>query len=132
METVSTAISPLGFALDQMVQRVLTCMNAARSGGASAWLAGAGGGMGVRAGARRSQDRGNDAAAEVRATGGRRRVNGVNPDSGRPIYRGSTESGRCSSFRRTTRSNGSIPRSPRKDYSGFVADQMKPRPKPCV
>jgi hypothetical protein len=26
--------------------------------------------------------------AEARATGGRRKVNGVNPDPGRPIYRG--------------------------------------------
>jgi hypothetical protein len=65
--------------------------------------------------AKQSQDRGKATAAEVRAMGGRRKGNGVNPDSGRPIYRGSTESARCGSFRRTTRLNGSIPRSSRED-----------------
>jgi hypothetical protein len=44
--------------------------------------------MGARAGARRSQDRGKAMVAEVRAMGGRRRVNGVNPDLDRPISRG--------------------------------------------
>jgi hypothetical protein len=47
--------------------------------------------MGVRGGARRSQesyDSGKATALEVRATGGRRKGNGVNPASGRPIYRG--------------------------------------------
>jgi hypothetical protein len=47
--------------------------------------------MGVRAGARRSQESyggGKATAMEVRATRGRRKGNGVNPASGRPIYRG--------------------------------------------
>jgi hypothetical protein len=35
-----------------------------------------------------SQDRGKAVAAEERATGGRRKRNGVNPASGHPIYRG--------------------------------------------
>jgi hypothetical protein len=42
---------------------------------------------------------------EVTATGGRRKGNGVNPTLGRPMYRGSTESARCGSVRRTTRLN---------------------------
>jgi hypothetical protein len=44
--------------------------------------------MGEHAGAKRSQDCGKATATEVRATGGRRRVNGVNPDPSQPIYRG--------------------------------------------
>jgi hypothetical protein len=82
-----------------------------RSGDASAWPAGAGGWMSACAGARWWQDCGKATATEVRATEGRRKKNGVNPDLGYTIYRGSTESARCGSFRRTTRFNGSIPRS---------------------
>jgi hypothetical protein len=47
--------------------------------------------MGVRAKARRSQGSyggGRVTAVEMRATGGRRKGNGVNPASGRLIYRG--------------------------------------------
>jgi hypothetical protein len=52
----------------------------------------------------RSQDRAKATVAEVRVTGGRRKGNGVNP-----------ESAHCGSFRRTTRLNSSIPRSSRED-----------------
>jgi hypothetical protein len=41
---------------------------------------------GAHAEARRSQDRETATAAEVRATGGRRKGNGVNLDPGNPIY----------------------------------------------
>jgi hypothetical protein len=47
MEAASAAISPLGFAMDLMLHRVLTRMrkrSAARSGGASTLMAGLGGG----------------------------------------------------------------------------------------
>jgi hypothetical protein len=50
MEAASAAISPLGFAMDLMVQRVLTRMrkkSAMRGGSASAWPARAGGWMGA-------------------------------------------------------------------------------------
>jgi hypothetical protein len=63
-------------------------------------------------------------AARVRATEGRRRVNGVNPDPSRSIYRGSTGSACCGSFRRTTRYNGSIPISSRQDRAGFVVNRL--------
>jgi hypothetical protein len=42
----------------------------------------------IHAEERRSRDRGKATAVEVRATGGRRKRNWVNPDPGRPIYRG--------------------------------------------
>jgi hypothetical protein len=45
----------------------------------------------VRAGARRPQESyggGRATVAEMRATGGRQKGNGVNPASGHPIYRG--------------------------------------------
>jgi hypothetical protein len=71
--------------------------------------------MGARAGARRSQDRRKATGVEARAVGGRRKGNGANPDPGRPIYRGSTESARCGSFRLTICLNGSILRSSRED-----------------
>jgi hypothetical protein len=66
MEAASTAISPLGFALDLMLHRILTRIHktsAVRGGSASTWLVGAGGWMGARAGARRSQDRRSAMAA---------------------------------------------------------------------
>jgi hypothetical protein len=94
MEAASTAISPLGFGLDLMLHKVLTRMrkrSATWGGGASTWLAGLGGRMGARVGARRLQESyggGKATAVEVRATGGRRKGNGVNPASGRLIYRG--------------------------------------------
>jgi hypothetical protein len=66
---------------------------------------------------------------KVRVTGGRKKGNGVNPASGQPIYRGSTESVRCGSFRRTTRQNGSVSGSSREDFDGFVVDSLKPQPK---
>jgi hypothetical protein len=75
-------------------------------------------------GARRSQDRGEATTAEVRATGGRGKENGVNPDPGHPIYRGSTESAHCDSFRRTKRLNGSIPKNSRRDCAGFIANRL--------
>jgi hypothetical protein len=71
--------------------------------------------MGARTGVRQSQDRRKATAAEVRVAGGRRKGNGANPDPGRPIYRGSTESARCGSFRCTTYLNGSILRSSQED-----------------
>jgi hypothetical protein len=58
----------------------------------------------------------------VRATGGRRRANGVNPDPSRSIYRGSTGSACCGSFHHTTRYNGSIPIISRKDCAGFIVN----------
>jgi hypothetical protein len=94
MEATSAAISPLGFVLDLMLQRVLTCMrkrSTVQSGGASTWLAGVGGWTGARSGARRSQEScggGKAMEVEVTATRGRRKGNGVNPSSGRLIYRG--------------------------------------------
>jgi hypothetical protein len=63
---------------------------------------------------------------------GRRKRNGVNPASGRPIYRGSTESACYDFFPRTMRFNGSIPISSRDNLGGFVADWLQPRPKPRV
>jgi hypothetical protein len=52
MEAAFAAISPLGFAMDLMVQRVLTRMRKKSvmwGGGASVWPAGAGGWMGAHA-----------------------------------------------------------------------------------
>jgi hypothetical protein len=94
-EAASAAISPLGFVLDLTLHRFLTHMrkrSAARSGGASTWLDEAGGWMDAHAGARRSQDcYGVMKAIAVKVkVRGRRKRNGVNPASGRPIYRGST------------------------------------------
>jgi hypothetical protein len=92
-----------------------------RGGGASAWPAGAGGWMGARARKqggrkiagklRRQESDGSRSESDAR----KKKGNGVNPDPGRPIYGGSTESARCGSFRRTTRPNGIIPRSSRED-----------------
>jgi hypothetical protein len=94
MEAASAAISPLGFVLDLMLHRILTRMrkrSAARSAGASTWLAGARGWMNAHAEARRSQDcYGGTKAIAVKAKEmrGRRKMSGVNPALGRPIYRG--------------------------------------------
>jgi hypothetical protein len=87
MEAASAAISSLGFVLDLMLHRVLMRMrkkSVTRSGGASAWLAGAGGWMDACGGARRSQDCYDGAkvtAVKAKATRGRRKRNGVNPCS---------------------------------------------------
>jgi hypothetical protein len=122
MEAASAVISLLRLVLGLMLQRVLTRMrkrSATRSGSASTWLAGARGWTGARVGTRWSEDRRTATEAEATAAGGRRKGNGVNPASGRLIYRGSTESARCGSFRRTTRLNGSILKSSRADQGGF-------------
>jgi hypothetical protein len=69
MEAASASILPLGFVLDLMLQRVLTCMrkrSAVQSGGASTWLAGVGGWTGAHSGARQSQDRKRATAAGKR------------------------------------------------------------------
>jgi hypothetical protein len=95
MEAASATISPLGFALDLMLQRVLTHMrkrSTMRGGGASSWLAGVGCWMGARGGnkaAARSQQSyggGKATGVEARAMRGRRKGSGVNPDPGHPIY----------------------------------------------
>jgi hypothetical protein len=93
--------------------------------GRSWWLDGS-----MRAGAKQSQDCRKAMVAEARATEGRRKENGVNPD--RPIYRGSTRFAHCGSFRRTTRPNGSIPRSLREDCDRFIVNRIKSRPEPGV
>jgi hypothetical protein len=48
------------------------------------------------------------------------------PASGRPIYRGSTESARYGSFPRTTHLNSSILISLRDNLDGFVANWLQP------
>jgi hypothetical protein len=132
MEAASAAISPLGFVLDVMLLRVLMSMRKRSevwSGGARTWLAGVGGWMDVRVGARRSQDcyGGTKAiAVKVKEMRGRRKRNGVNPASSCPIYRGSTKSARYGSFPRTMCLNGSIPIGSRDNLGGFVADWLQP------
>jgi hypothetical protein len=54
---------------------------------------------------------------------------GSTPTRAALFIEGSTESARCGSFRHTTHSNGSIPRSSREDYSGFITNRLKPRTK---
>jgi hypothetical protein len=66
------------------------------------------GGRGSKIVARNTTVCGRATVAEVRAMGRKMKGNRVNPASGRPIYRWSTESARCGSFRCTTRLNGSI------------------------
>jgi hypothetical protein len=80
--------------------------------------------MGAHTGAKRSQDCGKATAEGVRATGGRRRANGVNFDPVHSIYKGSTGSACCGSFRHTTRFNGSIPGNSREDCAGFIDNRL--------
>jgi hypothetical protein len=93
MEAASAAIPPLGLVLDLILRKVLTCMrkrSTTWSAGASVWLARVEGWMGVGAGARRSQDRYSAAESDnsgSNSDGRKMKENGVNPASGRPIYR---------------------------------------------
>jgi hypothetical protein len=141
MQAASAAISPLGFVLDLILQRVLTRMcerSAVRSGGAITWLVGARGWTGVRSEERQSQDRKRATAEGKRQKLKRERCEGEERGMGSTPPRaalfigGSTESARCGSFRRTIRPNGSIPGSSREYFGGFFADWLKPRPKPRV
>jgi hypothetical protein len=54
----------------------------------------------------------------------KKRVNGVNPDPRRSIYRGSTGSACCGSFCRTTRYNVSIVINSREDCIGFIVNRL--------
>jgi hypothetical protein len=56
--------------------------------------------------------------------GRKKRINGVNPDPSRSIYRGSTGFARCGSFRRTMRYNGSILIISLGDCVGFVVHRL--------
>jgi hypothetical protein len=127
MEVAYAAIPPLGFGLDLMVHKVLMRMR----GGAwcevvvlvrgwpkleTGWW---------RAQAKWPQVYGEATAAEVRAAGVRRRVNGVNPDLSRSTYRGSTGSARCGSFRRIMRYNSSIPIISQEDCAGFIVNRPR-------
>jgi hypothetical protein len=138
MEATSAAISPLGFVLDLMLQRVLTRMckrSAMRSGGTNTWLVGAGGWTGTHPGARRSQDRKRATAAGKRRKWKRKRHEeeergmGSTPPRAALFIGWSTEFLYCSSFRRTTRLNGSITICSRDNLDGFAADWLKLRPK---
>jgi hypothetical protein len=51
------------------------------------------------------------------------------PRLGPPYLYGVHRIYRCGSFRRTTRLNGSIPRSSREDKGGFFANRLQRRPK---
>jgi hypothetical protein len=106
MQAASAAISLLGFELDLIWNRVLTCMHwrsAARSGGAILGLAGVGSWASEREGvvvarslrSKRERERDRERERErERATGAittarkKTKGNGVNPAPGRPIYRG--------------------------------------------
>jgi hypothetical protein len=123
--------------LDLILQKVFTRMrkrSTARSGGASTSLAGVGswtsgrGSKAVARSLRRMRERESDRSGSD-SNGRKTKGNEVNPASGRPIYRGSTESIRCGSFHCTICLNGSIPRSSREDQGGFFANRLQLRPK---
>jgi hypothetical protein len=102
-----------------MLQRVLMRMRkrtATRSGGASTWLAGAGGWTGARSGARHSQDRKRATTVGKRRKWKRQRHKeeeergmGSTPPRAALFIGGSTDSACYGSFRRTIRLNSSIP-----------------------
>jgi hypothetical protein len=118
MQAASAAISLVGFGLDLMWHKDLTRMrwrNVARSGGTSLGLAG-GGSWESRCG---STAVARSAAAWERESDGgewkKTKGMGSTPPRLTIFIEGSTETICCSSLARTTRPNGSIPRSSRED-----------------
>jgi hypothetical protein len=105
----------------------------ARSSGARVWPVGTGGWMGARA---REQSSRKTVGKQWWQKRERReeeeRWMGSTPTRAALFIGGSTGSTRCGSFRRTTRFNGSIPRSLREDCGGFIVNGTKPQPKPWV
>jgi hypothetical protein len=127
MEAASATILLLGFGLDLTLLKVLMRMHGRAWRGvvvlACGWLELE---IGRRcAQAKWSQGCEEATTADMRATGGRRRVNGVNPDPSRSIYSGSTGSAQCGSFRHTTCYNGSISIISREDCAGFIVNMPR-------
>jgi hypothetical protein len=111
MGAASAAISPLGLDLDLMEHKVLMCMcsGARRRTAALAhgwpeleteWMCARG---------KRSQGCGSYGGNDDN-DGRKKTVNGVNPEPSRSIYRGSTGSARCGSFRRTMHTTTALSR----------------------
>jgi hypothetical protein len=125
MEAASAAISQLGFKLDLMVHRVLMHMHGGARHGVVVLARGR---LELETGWERAHQKWTQGCGEATTVGvrvtGRRRGNGVNPDPSHSIYRGSTASSRCGSFRCTTRFNVSILINTQEDCVGFITNRL--------
>jgi hypothetical protein len=125
MEAVSATISPLGFALDLIAQGVLTCMRKRARHGA---VVQARGWPELEVGWKHARE--SKAVARSRESyGGGSETDGRKKKGAALFIGGTPNLPAAVPFAVQHVLNGSIPRSLREDYGGFIANRLKPRPK---